>query len=50
MEANIRALGRVPRQRTTLYEAAPAERYLASFAPRQAPPERYVAVGRRAQL
>jgi FO synthase len=34
MEATIRSLGRVPRQRTTLYQDAPAERYLASFAPR----------------
>jgi FO synthase len=35
MEALIRANGRVPRQRTTLYEDAPAERRAASFA---APP------------
>jgi FO synthase len=31
MEALIRASGRVPRQRTTLYEDAPAERVAASF-------------------
>jgi FO synthase len=31
MEDTIRALGRVPRQRTTLYADAPAERYRASF-------------------
>jgi FO synthase len=31
MEATIRALGRVPRQRTTLYADAPAERRAASF-------------------
>ena len=31
MEALIRALGRVPRQRTTLYGDAPAERRAASF-------------------
>jgi FO synthase len=35
MEALIRANGRVPRQRTTLYGDAPAERRAASFA---APP------------
>ena len=32
MEALIRANGRVPRQRTTLYADAPAERRAASFA------------------
>jgi len=32
MEALIRASGRIPRQRTTLYEDAPAERRAASFA------------------
>jgi FO synthase len=31
MEATIRALGREPRQRTTLYADAPAERRSASF-------------------
>ena len=31
MEALIRASGRVPRQRTTLYADAPAERRAASF-------------------
>lgn len=31
MEALIRAAGRIPRQRTTLYEEAPAERRAASF-------------------
>ena len=35
MEAAIRAIGRTPRQRTTLYGEAPAERVAASFA---APP------------
>jgi FO synthase len=50
MEAIIRSLGRVPRQRTTLYENAPAERYLASFAPRQLPAEPYVAIGRRGRF
>jgi FO synthase len=32
MEEIIRSLGRVPRQRTTLYATAPVERYAASFA------------------
>jgi FO synthase len=50
MEAAIRSLGRVPRQRTTLYGNAPAERYLASFAPRQLPAEPYVAINRQAQF
>jgi len=31
MESTIRALGRTPRQRTTLYGRAPEERYAASF-------------------
>ena len=31
MEAIIRGLGRTPRQRTTLYADAPAERRTASF-------------------
>jgi len=31
MEAAIRSLGRVPRQRTTLYDTAPEDRYRASF-------------------
>jgi FO synthase len=34
MEAIIRSLGRMPRQRTTTYGDAPVERYRASFAPR----------------
>ena len=39
MESIIRAIGRIPRQRTTLYGDAPEERYAASFAPRpEAPP------------
>ena len=32
MEAIIRSSGRKPRQRNTLYETAPDDRYLASFA------------------
>jgi FO synthase len=36
MEAIIRSLGRTPRQRTTTYADAPAERYRASFRPRVA--------------
>jgi FO synthase len=31
MESLIRSLGRVPRQRDTLYRTVPQERYLASF-------------------
>jgi len=31
MERIIRSLGRVPRQRDTLYRTAPQERYRASF-------------------
>jgi FO synthase len=46
MEVVIRSLGRVPQQRTTLYGNAPAERYLASFAPRRLPAEPDVAIGR----
>ena len=34
MESIIRSIGRVPRQRTTVYGEAPEERYAASFAPR----------------
>jgi FO synthase len=34
MEATIRSLDRIPRQRTTTYETAPTERYAASFAGR----------------
>jgi FO synthase len=34
MEATIRAIGRTPRQRTTVYADAPDERYTTSFAPR----------------
>ncbi|MPZ55984.1 MAG: 7,8-didemethyl-8-hydroxy-5-deazariboflavin synthase subunit CofH [Rhizobiales bacterium] len=37
MEAIIRTLGRTPRQRTTTYATAPAERYQASFQPRHVP-------------
>ncbi len=33
MESIIRSIGRVPRQRTTLYGDVPAERYTASFGP-----------------
>jgi FO synthase len=33
MEAIICSIGRIPRQRTTLYEEAPEERYATSFAP-----------------
>jgi FO synthase len=50
MEAIIRSLGRVPLQRTTLYEDAPAERYLASFASRRLPAGPYVAIGRRGRF
>jgi FO synthase len=50
MEAAIRSLGRVPRQRTTLYGNAPAERYLASFAPRQLPAEPQIAIRRQGQV
>jgi FO synthase len=32
MEHTIRSLGRIPRQRTTVYDTAPEERYRASFA------------------
>jgi hypothetical protein len=35
MEATIRSLDRIPRQRTTLYDAAPEDRYRASFATRR---------------
>ncbi len=35
MESTIRAIGRVPRQRNTLYDEAPPERYRASFAVRR---------------
>ena len=34
MESIIRSIGRIPRQRTTVYGEAPEERYAASFAPR----------------
>ena len=37
MEATIRSIGRIPRQRTTTYETAPMERYQASVAPRRMP-------------
>ena len=33
MESIIRSIGRVPRQRTTLYGDVPAERHAASFGP-----------------
>jgi FO synthase len=36
METIIRSLGRSPRQRTTLYDTAPHDRYAASFAERRA--------------
>ena len=39
MESIIRSIGRVPRQRTTVYGEAPEERYAASFAPRREAPE-----------
>ena len=32
MESTIRSLGRVPRQRNTLYDPVPEDRYRASFA------------------
>jgi FO synthase len=35
METTIRVIGRVPRQRNTLYDEAPPERYRASFAVRR---------------
>jgi len=38
MEAIIHSIRRVPRQRTTLYDTAPEERYAASFAPRHEAP------------
>jgi FO synthase len=38
MEAIVRSIGRIPRQRTTVYGEVPAERYAASFAPRRATP------------
>ena len=38
MESIIRSIGRVPRQRTTVYGEAPEERYAASFAPRREAP------------
>ena len=47
MEASIRSIGRVPRQRTTIYETAPAERYRASFAPRESAATATVAVLRQ---
>jgi FO synthase len=37
MEEIIRALGRAPRQRTTTYATAPAERYATSFGPHPPP-------------
>ena len=36
MEAIIRSIGRIPRQRNTLYSDVPDERYRASFAASQA--------------
>ena len=47
MEATVRSLGRLPRQRTTTYETAPAERVRASFAPRDAALRETVTVLRR---
>jgi FO synthase len=38
MESIIRSIGRVPRQRTTVYGEAPAERYAASFVSRRDAP------------
>ena len=38
MESIIRSIGRVPRQRTTVYGEAPEERYAASFASRREAP------------
>jgi FO synthase len=44
MESIIRAIGRIPRQRTTLYGDAPEERYAASFAPRPETPPAIIAL------
>ena len=38
MESIIRSIGRTPRQRTTTYGDAPADRYAASFTPRNDAP------------
>jgi FO synthase len=38
MESIIRSIGRVPRQRSTLYADVPEERYRASFKPRRDAP------------
>jgi FO synthase len=38
MESIIRSIGRVPRQRSTLYADVPDERYRASFKPRRDAP------------
>jgi FO synthase len=46
MEAIIRSLARVPRQRTTLYDTAPAERAAASFAPRRGAEEQALSADR----
>ena len=44
MESIIRVIGRIPRQRTTLYGDAPEERYAASFAPRPEAPAAIIAL------
>jgi FO synthase len=44
MESIICSIGRVPRQRTTLYGDAPEERYAASFAPRSTPAPALIAI------
>ena len=44
MEVTIRSIGRTPRQRTTTYGDAPAERYAASFAARPDAPPRIIAL------
>jgi FO synthase len=44
MEAIIRSIGRVPRQRTTVYGDVPEERYAASFTPRRETPPTIIAL------
>ncbi len=41
MEAIIHQIGRRPRQRTTLYDTAPKERYRASFLPHETAPQQH---------
>jgi FO synthase len=48
METIIRSLGRTPRQRTTTYATAPAERYRASLAAQPAQPHPAPASAERA--